>query len=632
MGCAGLVWRRLLGLSLLVLLVAPLPASDFLPPEQAFRMQVLQRDAARGQLQLRFDIAAGYYLYRDQFAARSVDGGRAQIRGLPAGELVEDLTFGLTEVLRDSVQLTVHSRDSTRIELRWQGCAEAGLCYQPQQQTIDLSVTDRPAGGGLSALWSDPVGLSLTATAGGGLPVQVPAAADEPLEQAQSVSLASVSQANDSQIVSWLTSRSLWLSLPAFFLLGVALTFTPCVLPMIPILSSMLLGRSVSTRQGLILSGAFVLPMALTYALLGAVAALLGGQLQAALQNIWVIGAFGLVFLLLALAMFGLYTLQLPEFLRRRLDALGRDTCGGTLFGAAAMGTLSALLVGPCMTAPLAGVLLYVAQTGNVSSGTGLLFSMGLGMGVPLLIIGTLGPRWLPRPGPWMDIVRGGFGFALLATGIWMLSRVLPPPVILALWGVLLVALGLSLAYLASQRQPAAMLLLRTLGVVLGVWGAAQLLGAAAGGHEPLRPLAGMAQMRSAAAAPGEGALAFEPVSDLRQLQQHLQQARRQGQPVMVDVTADWCVYCKVIARDVYTAPAVLRSTADALLLQVDLTRGGAAQRELLRQFQVLGPPTVMLFDPRGEEQRQARLVGAFGERQLLDSLTQVSYAKGGPR
>ena len=630
MGFAGLIRRLAAGSRwlvpvLLVLLAAPLQASDFLQPEQAFRLQILQRDAAAGELQLRFDIAEGYYLYRDQFAARPVDGGQASIRDLPEGEMLEDLTFGLTEILRGSVQFAVHSQDATLIELGWQGCAEGGLCYQPQQQRIDLTGNEAGAADALSALWTPSTGLSLAS------PV-APAVADAPAAPAMPAaapSLSSISQANDSQIVSWLHSSSLWLTLPAFFVLGLALTFTPCVLPMVPILSSMVLGRGASTRQALILSTAFVLPMALTYAALGALAALLGAQLQAALQNIWVIGAFGMVFLLLALAMFGIYTLQLPALLRSRLDALGRDTRGGTLVGAAAMGTLSALLVGPCMTAPLAGVLLYVAQTGNVSIGTGLLFSMGLGMGVPLLIIGTLGARWLPRPGAWMDIVRGGFGFALLATGIWMLARVLPEPVILALWGVLLVALGLSLVHLAMQRQPASMLLLRTLGVVLGVWGAAQLLGAAAGSGDPLRPLAGVGKLSPAAPAP-VSALAFEQISDLDQLHRHLHQARQQGQAVMVDFTADWCVYCKVIEKQVYTAPEVLDGTMDAVLLQVDVTRASAAQRALLRQFEVIGPPTVMLFDPRGEEQRQARLVGAFGEQQLLDSLARVTYTNGG--
>lgn len=586
-------------LLLLLTLAGLAHGDDFLAPEQAFRLQVLEQDAETGRLLLHFDIADGYYLYRDQFAARPTAGGTVEAGELPAGEMIEDMTFGPTSILRNAVQWELQSRDSTAVDIVWQGCADGGLCYPPQQHRIEFA------------------SARIATTASGNLSV---APAAQPLT--------TLASASESRIFDWLQNSSLLLTLPVFFLLGVALTFTPCVLPMVPILSSLILGRQVSTGQALRLTTAFVLPMAATYALLGAVAALLGAQLQAILQNIWVIGTLGGLFLVLALAMFGIFTLQLPSGLRTRLDELSRGTQGGTYIGAALLGVLSALLVGPCMTAPLAAVLLYVAQTGDVSIGTGLLFSMGLGMGLPLMVIGTLGARYLPRPGPWMDLVKAAFGFALLATGIWMLERVLPAPLVLALWGVLLLALGLSLAHLATTRRPSSMLLLRTLGVALGIWGGAQLLGASAGAVDPLRPLS-WAQPSASPADDPAGSLQFEPVTSLPQLQQRLQLAQTQGQAVMVDFTADWCVYCKVIERDVYTADSVLRSTHGITLLQIDVTDHSAEQRALMRHFQIAGPPTVMVFNPQGQEQRQARLVGAFDEQKLLDSLALITEFQG---
>jgi thiol:disulfide interchange protein DsbD len=347
-------------LVLLLPLLSWLPAhaeNDFLPPEQAFRLNVTQE--SQGQVRLNWHISKGYYLYRKQLKVEAEPaGGLPQIE-FPVGTIKHDEFFGESEVYHDSLELLVNARDARALHIGWQGCADAGLCYPPQNKRVELAGSGQPP-----------------ATA-------APAAA---LGEDQSLA-ARLAQAN----LAWM--------LLVFFGLGLLMTFTPCVLPMIPILSSIIAGSGAGPKRGFVLSLAFVLPMALTYAVLGAAAALAGANLQAMLQNPWVLGAFGLVFVALALAMFGFYELQLPAFLRNRLDHASQGQRGGTVLGAVAMGVLSALLVGPCMTAPLAGALLYIGDSGDVVSGGLALLSMGLGMGVPLLLVGTLGARLLPRPG-----------------------------------------------------------------------------------------------------------------------------------------------------------------------------------------------------------------------------------------
>jgi len=419
-----------------------------------------------------------------------------------------------------------------------------------------------------------------------------------------------------------LGERALVWAVPLFFLLGIALAFTPCVLPMLPIVSGIVVGRQAPPRRAFALALAFVLPMALTYALLGAGAALAGANLQALLQNRWTLIAFGAVFMVLAAAMFDFFTLQLPAFVRHRLDGASQRRRGGTLPGAAALGVLSALLVGPCMTAPLAGTLLYIAQTGHVASGALLLFALGLGMGLPLILIVTVGARYLPKPGPWMGRLKGAMGFVLLGTAIWMVQRVIPAPWALGLWGAWLAGLAVTLAHLATTAGVRGRLLGRSAAGVCGIWACAMLLGAASGGEDPWRPLAFVSRASAAAdLTAGESAsasLPFETIGSPQALQTRLAAARSAGRPVLVDFSADWCVSCKTIEREVFADPQVRQALAGVVLLRADVTQGDAGQRALMRDHQVLGPPTVMLFDARGQERRDARLVGEFGVADLL--------------
>ncbi|MDP5008736.1 MAG: protein-disulfide reductase DsbD, partial [Glaciimonas sp.] len=394
---------RILWSFLLLTLFSGLPAhaeNSFLPPEQAFNLTVTKED--HGQVRLNWQISNGYYLYRKQLKVDAEPVGSIPPITFPKGTLKNDEFFGESEVYHDSVELLVNASEAQALTVGWQGCADAGLCYPPQTQRV---VLDEAA---------------ITPSSTSGTSIQNPTSSAE--------------LGIDQNLADQLSKANLGLMLLVFFGLGLLMTFTPCVLPMIPILSSLIAGSGASPKRGFVLSLAFVLPMALTYAILGAAAVLAGANLQAMMQNPWILGAFGLIFVALAFAMFGFYELQLPAFLRNRLNQTSQTQRGGTIVGAAAMGVMSALLVGPCMTAPLAGALLYIADTGNVLTGGLALFFLGLGMGVPLLLVGTLGAKFLPRPGNWMNRVKALFGFVLLGTAILFIARVLSPTIGLALW------------------------------------------------------------------------------------------------------------------------------------------------------------------------------------------------------
>ena len=564
----------------------------FLAPEQAFVLKhpsTLQQD---GSIDLVWTIAPGYYLYRDRLEVTAKPPGTAIKVERPAGEQKEDPNFGAMEVYHDRVAVKVQAGRATSLAVSWQGCAEAGLCYPPQTREVMLSAVSETSLAPALALPQDASTSGAWALAQGG---------------------------SDGDIQSLLQRMSLLWAVPLFFALGLALSFTPCVLPMIPILSSIVVGDRARPRRALALSLAFVLPMAATYAGLGVGAAMAGANLQGWLQNPWTLYGMGAVFVVLAASMFGFFTLQLPRGLRNGLDDASRQQKGGTLVGAAAMGFLSALLVGPCMTAPLAGTLLYIAQSGNALHGGVLLLSLGLGMGVPLVVIATVGSSYMPRPGAWMERVKGAFGFLLLATAIWMVERVVAPSVALALWGALLVALSVAVLQL-GRRSESRRIMAPAAAVLMALWGAAMWLGAAAGAADPFRPLSFLATPRTVdqtAQVPVASAR-FERVDSIQALDAKLDAARAAGKPVLLDFYADWCISCKSIETEVFGDPVVQRALEGAVLLRADVTSNNAEQLALMRAHQVIGPPTVMLFDARGQERRDARLVGEFDSNDLL--------------
>ncbi|MGH8856430.1 MAG: protein-disulfide reductase DsbD [Polaromonas sp.] len=568
---------------------------DFLQPEQAFRLNIIKQ--ADGQVHLNWKISKGYYLYRKQMKVEADPVGSAQKVEWPAGTLKTDATFGESEVYHDNVDVLVRTPDAQALAVGWQGCADAGLCYPPQTQRVNLA--------DFAATPSASTGVA-----------------------AASVSRAALGALGEDQDLADRLSRINpgWM-LVVFFGLGLLMTFTPCVLPMVPILSSLIAGSGASPKRGFILSLAFVLPMALTYAGVGAAAALAGANLQAVLQNSWVLGTLGLVFVVLALAMFGFYELQLPAVLRNRLNNASQGQRGGTVAGAATMGVLSALLVGPCMTAPLAGALLYIGNTGDVLTGGLALLSMGLGMGVPLLLVGTLGARLLPRPGDWMNRVKVLFGFVLLGTAIVFVARVLPTALTLGLWGAWLLAIALSLLALANKVDAGAGRLTSRYGaLLLGLWGGMMVIGAAGGATDPFQPLASV----KVSAAPSQTAVAndfmarFAPVKTQQALAVRIAEAGQRGQWTLVDFYADWCVSCKVIEREVFADPRVQQALANVQLLRPDITANDADDLALMRAHQALGAPTLLLIGPDGQERRAERIIGELSADEFLSRLARA--------
>ncbi|ESR00143.1 MULTISPECIES: protein-disulfide reductase DsbD [Stutzerimonas] len=547
---------------------------DFLPVDEAFTLHVEQPDA--GGAVLRWDIAPGYYLYKERLRFAGLPPGNEP--QLPPGEPYHDEYFGDSRIYRDSLEVQLPDADLASLELGWQGCADAGLCYPPQSRTVEL--------GGSSTPPSMPV------------------------------------QADDQALASGLQQQSLGWSLLIFFGLGLLLAFAPCSLPMLPILAGIVVGSQAGPRRGMALAGAYVFSMALVYAALGVVAALLGANLQGWLMQPWLIASFAGLFVLLSLPMFGFFELQLPAGLRDRLEQAGRKRRGGSLAGASALGVLSGLLVGPCMTAPLAAALLYIAQSGDAVNGGLVLFALGLGIGTPLVLLVTVGNRFLPKPGPWMDRVKVSFGFLFLVAALYVLRPLLSDPLWVGLWGALLVVGASGLLHLSRElvRHQA---LSRAVASLAGVWGVALLLGAAGGAQDVMRPLGvftgGVAS--SQGAEPAHGFVGFSEPADL---DRELAAARAAGQWVLVDYYADWCVSCKVMEKEVFGDAQVQAALTGVRILRPDVTQTDPASRELLNRYQVMGPPTLLFIGPDGEERRTQRITGEVDANQFLNRWNQT--------
>ena len=561
-------------------------ADDLLEPEKAFRFSARVRDAST--VEVDFAIAEGYYMYRERFkfAATGNAGVRLGNAELPPGIPHKDEFFGEQEIYRKAVRILLPVEGAGRFDLQVtsQGCADVGVCYVPMESKAALRV----------------------AATGGALP---PPALTQP-----GFSIF----ASDVEIAR-LFEGSIALVIGGFFVLGMLLTFTPCVLPMIPILSGIIAGegRSINRNRALVLSLAYVLGMAVAYAAAGVAAAFSGTLLAAALQNAWVLGGFALVFIVLALSMFGFYELRLPGFLHHRLDSAHRRLKGGRIASVAGMGVLSAVIVSPCVAAPLAGALLYISQTRDVALGGAALFAMALGMGVPLVAVGVSEGALLPRAGAWMESVRRFFGVLLLAVAIWVISPVLPPLAVMLAWSALLIGSGVFLRALDPLPVTASgwWRLWKGAGVIALVAGVALLVGALSGSREPLRPLAAF----TGTSAPSTSALPWVRVASLGELEEKL---KAPGRPVMLDFYADWCVSCKEMDAFTFSDPKVRAQLGALLLLKADVTENSEAHRALLKRFSLFGPPGIIFFDAQGREIRGLRVVGYQNAERFLKTLS----------
>ncbi len=585
-----------------------------LRPEQVFIFSVDVVDDTT--LRAQWDITEGYYLYKDKFKFKVKEAEGIEITQVSfpkPGKLKHDEYFGEMEVYYGQavVNLTIsrsHNQATEFIlEAKSQGCADSGFCYPPQTETM-------------------PLALSAVSESGGGI-----AASPSTQSTPQPITMPTVVSEQD-RIVSSLGDDGFFWTVLTFFGFGLLLALTPCVFPMIPILSSLVVGQGekIDTRKAFMLSLIYVLAMAGTYAIAGVIAGLFGANVQIMFQNPWVISSFSVIFVLLALSMFGFYELQLPASLQSKLTAHSNKQSGGTLMGAGVMGVLSALIVGPCVAAPLAGALIYIGQSGDALLGGMALFVMALGMGMPLLVIGTSAGKWLPKSGGWMNAVKAIFGVLLLAVAIWMLERIIPESATLMLWAVLLI---ISAVYMGALEQlPAEATGWRTLwkgcGLVMLLYGVLLMLGAASGGKDPLQPIQNLGFSNSSVStnsAPGH--LAFTPVKGLTGLEQKMQLAKAQEQPVMLDFYADWCISCKTMERNVFSDPSVMRILSGMMVLQSDVTENDEQDKALLKKFELIGPPSILFFDRNGDELRGYRIVGEMSLDEFQSHLSGVLTA-----
>jgi thiol:disulfide interchange protein DsbD len=579
-----------------LLLAAWLPAAqadDFLPPEQAFVLKAKLRDART--VSLRWSMPAGYHLYRERLSFTGPGVAQPQ---LPAGQRKFDENFGKEmETYYGTLELQVPVSGSAPFDLTigYQGCADAGLCYPPVAVTYTINPTAPGA---------------LTAKTAGAAPAAQVAEDDTSLAQRT------------------LQSGSLWRIGGAFLVFGLLLSFTPCVLPMVPILSSIIVGEgNVTRKRGLLLAGAYSLGMALVYTSLGVAAGLAGEGLAGALQKPWVLLTFGALLFALALSMFDVYQLQLPSALQSRLTESSGRQSGGKTIGVFIMGALSALIVGPCVAGPLAGALLYISQTGNAATGGWALFAMAAGMSVPLLLTGLSAGSLLPRAGAWMNNVKKVFGLLLIAVAIWMISPILPATANMALWGAFAILCAVFLRIGDSLPQGAGIGAYagKALGVVMLLGGLFELVGAASSGTDVLQPLAHLRATGGAVAgaqAAAHDGPRFTRIRTVAELDKVLASTTK---PVMLDFYADWCVACKEMERMTFSEGRVAAAMQDMLLIQVDVTANNADDRALMKRFSLFGPPGIILFDARGKEVPQARVIGFMPPDSFVRQLQRTS-------
>ncbi len=584
---------------------------EFLRVDEAF---VLSTEvAADGAILAYWEIADGYYLYRHRFNFQnrvSADDSRSPVvlssAEIPPGKRKVDEFFGEVEVYYHQAQARIPVQSGTgavEIGVGYQGCADAGLCYPPEIKWIAFNLVANSDGTRSDFQTGSRTGSPVLAAAGPVVP------------ETQERALAAV-----------LAEGGLLTALALFFVGGILLAFTPCVLPMVPILSSIIVGESdnITRARALSLSVAYVLGMAFTYAAVGTLVGLFGASLnlQAALQAPLVLIVFATVFVLLSFSMFGFYELQLPQSWQNKLNSLGQKTGGGKHLGVVVMGSLSSLVVSPCVSAPLAGALIYISSTGDALLGGTALLALGLGMGLPLIVLGASGGHLLPKAGAWMNAVKAVFGVGLLAVAIWLVERVIPAGVTLLLWAALAVGAGVYLGALDFSRREGWGQLWKATGALCLVYGVLLMIGAASGAENPLKPLQRFAESGAGTMVAGQSReLEWHPVRNLQELEMGLKAAEAAGQPALLDLYADWCVSCKVMERSVFPDPAVESRLRQFWLLRADVTANNDSDKALMDRYGLFGPPSMVFFGEDRNEMSEVRLQGEVGIETLATHL-----------
>ena len=560
---------------------------DILDVDDAFKVNY---DSQPGQFAVNWVIADGHYLYRDKMQITTSDPGViTKPLQMPSGEAKEDPIFNKTlHVFHHFTDATLpyhFSNDGDKdvtFKVKYQGCSEiSGICYPPQTRKFTVRLS--------------------------------------PISEAQAAAISSSSSetapsmvSEQDEISNALRSGNTLLTLLIFFGAGLLLAFTPCVFPMIPILSGIIVGQgeSITTRKAFYLSLVYVLAMAMTYTIVGILVGLSGENIQAWFQNPWIIGSFAIIFVALSFSMFGFYELQMPSSIQSKLTSISNSQQGGNIIGVAIMGFLSALIVGPCVTAPLVGALIYIAETGDAVLGGMALFSLSIGMGAPLLVIGASAGKFLPKAGVWMDAVKAVFGVLLLGLAIWLLERVAPAGFTMTLWAALIIVSAIYMGAVdgLSEGSSGWKKLWKGLGVLLLIYGIIILLGLASGNRNVFQPLKGLGSFSSEAAQVEH--LSFIQIKGVDGLNAELAKAKAAGKNVMLDFYADWCVSCKEMEALTFADPAVKKALEGVVLLQADVTPNDKKDTELYKHFGIIGPPSIMFFGTDGIERRNYRVVG----------------------
>ena len=574
--------------------------NDGLPPSQdeAFQFDMAVQDPQT--LLARFTVAAGNYLYRDKIKFEISGTQPIQILHfeLPEGKNKIDEIFGPTDVFFDDIDIQLPLNRSPQqqnisLTVHYQGCSETfNICYPPTKKIIELVL---------------------------------PASNTSLVDKANTQVLSSTPLLSEQdRLAQSLANDNLFTILISFFGLGLLLAFTPCVFPMIPILSSIIVGegKDITTRRAFILSLVYVLAMSLTYTVAGLLTGLLGANLQTMLQNPWVISSFSALFVVLSLSMFGLYELQLPQGIQDRLHRISHNQTGGKLAGVALMGLLSGLIVGPCLAPPLAGALVFIGQQGDPLLGASALFSLSMGMGIPLLVIGTSAGSLLPKAGPWMDGIKSVFGVLMIALAIWLLERIIPGWVALLLWGSLLIVSAVYLGALNSLSMVSTgwEKLLKGFGLIILVYGSLLIVGSASGSQNVWQPLTALTSP-SFNTGENQHGVKFIQIDNLTELEQQLSRSTR---PVMLDLYADWCTECKTMEMTTFKDPAVVAALANTTTLQLDMTDNTAEHKALLKKFSIFGPPTILFFDSQGDEYSQYRLIGGLDAQDFSQHIANI--------